>query len=262
MVVTTDGALWGWGWNEYGQLGLGNYADTREPARVGRNGSFGQCKVVMASCGSCHTMAVSEEGDVWSWGYGEGGLLGHNDHRNRPVPERVCRRWFHGARIVTAACGIDHSAAVTWEGEVYTWGRGTPYPGSQEPTGLGHENADDVLVPTLVRAHTAYSACCNPLPQLHALAFAMGTHSRLGAGDARPGRVEGKNMLQEGEEGEGQGRASFVLALAGEPGLVQMVVEACAGWPNDTAEGSEGVVRLVGRGKFRKRTGKETGKDV
>jgi alpha-tubulin suppressor-like RCC1 family protein len=254
VVVTTDGALWGWGWGEYGQLGLGTYADTRVPARVGGSGAFAQCKVVMAACGSCHTMAVTDDGGLWSWGYGAGGLLGHDNHRNCVVPVRVGSERFKGAIIVTAACGVDHSAAITGDGGLYTWGRGTPYPGSKEPTGLGHENLEDMLVPTLVRPHGLYGECCHPLPRPHALAFAMGTHSRLGAGGLRLGGVEGRKVQrEEGVELSEEGSRCLVFSLAGEPGLVQMVVGACKGWPRDSAEGTEGLVRLVGGGRFRKR---------
>ena len=82
----------------------------------------------------------------------------------------------------------------------------------------------------------------------------MGTHRRLGAGDAAAGggpwgsresqRAAGKEPAAE--EGAGSG----VMALAGEPGLVKMVVELCGDWGEGWGAGEvgEGVMRLAGAG--------------
>jgi alpha-tubulin suppressor-like RCC1 family protein len=45
-------------------------------------------KVLMAALGGVHTAVVMEEGDMWTWGYGEDGALGH------PKPYRPCFRDF------------------------------------------------------------------------------------------------------------------------------------------------------------------------
>ena len=74
----------------------------------------------MVACGIAHTVAVTEEGTVWSWGYR--GKLGHNDDRDRLAPARVGQERFGGAKIVTADCGHGHSAAVSEDGGLFTWG--------------------------------------------------------------------------------------------------------------------------------------------
>ena len=68
----------------------------------------------------------------------------------------------------------------------------------------------------------------------------MGTHWRLGAGAAGAG-AEGTEALREWGDG--------VMLLAGETGLVKMVVEGCRGWPEGVAGKAEGVVRMVGGGR-------------
>ena len=107
------------------------------------------------------------------------------------MPARVEVEGLDGAKIVSAACGVDSSAAVTEDGALYTWGRGAFMDQeTQVPTGLGHDDLEDKLVPTLVaplRQLGTRVGCCLPLPTLHALAFAMGTHRRLGAGAAGAG---------------------------------------------------------------------------
>ena len=70
---------------------------------------------------------------------------------------------------------------------------------------------------------------CRGLPAEHALAFAMGTHGRLGA-------------------------ASPVRCLAGEVGLLQMIAARCRRWVGGAAGREEGVVRLLGGVAAPKRT--------
>ena len=92
------------------------------------------------------------------------------------------------------------------------------------------------------------------LEPLLAVAFAMGTHRRLGAGEAAAGGGPGgrrKARRAAGKEPAGteEGAGSAVMALAGEPGLVKMVVELCGDWPG----GKPGVMRLVGAGMVERR---------
>lgn len=154
-------------------------------------------------------------------------MLGHNDEEDRVVPVRVEVEGLDGAKIVSAACGYEHSAAVTEDGALYTWGPGSLMLGqTQAPAGLGHDDLEDKLVPTLVAPLHQLGARvgrCLPLPPLHALAFAMGTHRRLGAGAAGAG-AGGRRMSRrlEGKEPD-EGRGCAYMDMAED--LVQRVVE-------------------------------------
>ena len=127
------------------------------------------------------------------------------------------------------------------------------------PAGLGHNDLDHKLVPTLVEPRHLLGARvgrCLPLSPLHALALAMGTHGRLGGGAAGAagggGGVPRKSRRLEGKEPAEEGKGSAVMALAGEAGLVQMVAGMCGDWPEGAAGKAVGVVRLLGGGKGRK----------
>ena len=48
-------------------------------------------KIVQISCGSEHSMAVTSGGDLYSWGWGEHGNLGHGTTTNQMVPTRVTK---------------------------------------------------------------------------------------------------------------------------------------------------------------------------
>jgi len=78
------------------------------------------------ACGDMHSLAVTKDGGLWTFDYGHQCALGHKDCKNRLVREA---QHFGNAKIVTVAAGSLHSAAVTEEGTLYTWG--------QAP-GLGH----------------------------------------------------------------------------------------------------------------------------
>jgi len=92
-------------------------------------------------------------------------------------------RYFGNTKVVSAAGGDFHSAAVTEPGGFYTWGQGQDALHAS-PAGLGHDNMLPKLVPTCITPHLLQGACvgrCHRLPPLHTLAFAMGTHARLGS---------------------------------------------------------------------------------
>lgn len=80
---------------------------------------------------------------VHSWGNGDGGRLGHGDSNSREEPTLV--QELQGKTVVSIACGSTYSAAITTQGELYTWGRGNY-------GRLGHGSSDDHSVPTLVTA--------------------------------------------------------------------------------------------------------------
>ena len=161
------------------------------PTLVGA-GAFGGSAVVMAACGGAHTLAVTHDGALWACGWGLFGQLGLNDEAKRRVFERVRAGGFGGARIVAAAAGYMHSAAVTENGLLWTWGSG-------DSGQLGHGDGEDRLVPTVV-AGTGLEGGrigrCRGLPAEHALAFAMGTHDRLGAASPMQGLVGEEGLLR------------------------------------------------------------------
>ena len=90
---------------------------------------------------------------------------------------------------------------------------------------------------------------CHGLAEEHALAFAMGTHARLGAGTggaAVGGRRRSRRVQGKAPAGEEEGRGCAYAEMAGE--LVKQVVEACR-WEAGREVG-EGVARLMGGGRL------------
>lgn len=78
---------------------------------------------------------------ILSWGDGEDGKLGHGDTLTLDTPKLIDS--LLSKRIFYIACGGAHSAAITSEGELYTWGQG-------QYGRLGHGDEVSQFTPKLV----------------------------------------------------------------------------------------------------------------
>lgn len=74
--------------------------------------------VTAVTCGSYHTAAVTNSGDLYTWGGGMYGKLGHGNESGNAVPKRVSGI----ANIRNIACGSRHTVAVDSMGRLYSWG--------------------------------------------------------------------------------------------------------------------------------------------
>jgi len=112
-------AVFTWGRGEDGQLGLGDTSDQDEPTYVDALRGVG---VRQIACGSGHTVVLSTEGEVFTWGRGDDGRLGHGDNGWKYVP-RITQS-LAGQVVVQVTCGSYHTAAVSGNGDLFTWGGG------------------------------------------------------------------------------------------------------------------------------------------
>ena len=78
----------------------------------------------MAACGWHHSVVVSAEGRVWTFGFGFYGQLDHNDEQSRLVPTLLAAEVFEGSKIVTVAAGGCYTMAVGENGALWAWGMG------------------------------------------------------------------------------------------------------------------------------------------
>jgi hypothetical protein len=82
-------------------------------------------KVLKVACGDSHTIAIAEYNAkrmVYSWGQGESYRLGHNDTENQPYPRKIKALESVKRPPEDISCGVKHSAMITSNGIVYTWG--------------------------------------------------------------------------------------------------------------------------------------------
>lgn len=92
-AVKTDGTLWVWGGNAYGQLGLGNITPISSPVQVGALTNWSRVWM------GIYTYALKTDGTLWAWGYNTTGYLGLGDetHRSSPVQVGGLTTWKHVA---------------------------------------------------------------------------------------------------------------------------------------------------------------------
>uniref|UniRef100_A0A8V0XYV8 HECT domain-containing protein n=1 Tax=Gallus gallus TaxID=9031 RepID=A0A8V0XYV8_CHICK len=135
VVVSLSGAVYSWGKNDFGQLGLGHTEDRDCPSYVE---ALEHWKAVFISCGEDHTAVLSKNGLVFTFGAGGAGQLGHNSTRNEFRPRMVAELW--GARVSLVACGRQHTLVyVPSLDKVYSFGS---YEGQ-----LGSERKANQLIP-------------------------------------------------------------------------------------------------------------------
>ena len=111
--------VFAWGRNSSGQLGLGDaFSDRKEvpnPTKV----SIDNVTWTQIACGKFHTVALSINGEVFTWGHNAFGQLGHGDQKDRNVPTKV--ESLSRITISKIACGHYHTAVITDRGKVLTW---------------------------------------------------------------------------------------------------------------------------------------------
>ncbi|XP_072978003.1 PH, RCC1 and FYVE domains-containing protein 1-like isoform X2 [Typha angustifolia] len=214
-AVTLSGDLytWGDGTFNFGLLGHGNVVSHWVPKRV--DGPLEGIHVSSISCGPWHTAVVSSAGQLFTFGDGTFGVLGHGDRRSVSIPREV--ESLKGLRTMQVACGIWHTAAVVEvmagnssssncsSGKLFTWGDG-------DKGRLGHGDKETRLVPTcvaaLVEPNFCQVACGHSLTVVLTTSgqvYTMGStvYGQLGNPQADgkiPVRVEGKLLKNFVEE--------------------------------------------------------------
>ena len=174
-AVDSQGAVWVWGVNLDGQLGLGDCLGQKTPYKLANEQVFEGQLIKAVACGFQHTLALSEQGVVWVWGKGLFGKLGTDTTRSCHSPCKIDASVFEHEKVQVVAGGYQHSACITESRCVYTWGRGVwnefQANGTvrEVPTGLGYGDVAYKQRPSLV---------CVFGPE--GLAFAMCAHPRLG----------------------------------------------------------------------------------
>ena len=122
-ALTTDGRVLAWGWNVSGQLGVGNsVASSYVPVQAGVSGPMAGKKVVaLATRG--HTLALTDDGKLFSWGENPYGQIGNGTTEPVFVPVATDMTGvLAGRRIKQIAVGTGWSAVVTADAQIAVTG--------------------------------------------------------------------------------------------------------------------------------------------
>ncbi|KAI3973050.1 hypothetical protein MKX01_019708 [Papaver californicum] len=142
-LVTRQGEVFTWGEESGGRPGHQIDSGFSRPQLV-------DCLILnnaeYVGCGEYHTCAITMAGDVFTWGDGtqNAALLGHGTDISHWIPKRVSGP-LEGVQVLSVACGTWHTALVTSDGKLFTFGDGTFGV-------LGHGDRESVVYPREVES--------------------------------------------------------------------------------------------------------------
>eukprot|EP01128_Nolandella_sp_AFSM9_P008683 TRINITY_DN5371_c0_g1_i1.p1 TRINITY_DN5371_c0_g1~~TRINITY_DN5371_c0_g1_i1.p1 ORF type:complete len:1070 (-),score=118.80 TRINITY_DN5371_c0_g1_i1:77-3217(-) len=139
-VLSSSGEVYTFGRNNFAQLGLVREEAVRSKPYHVR--ALADKHIVRVACGGNHTLALGDNGVVWSWGCGLHGQLGR---REKVVSHSPLPLLLGALPVMAIACGYNFSALLTISGSVYTFGTNTHGE-------LGHNDTNQRVLPELVTA--------------------------------------------------------------------------------------------------------------
>lgn len=117
-VRMSNGSLYCWGDNRFGQLGLGDLAPRLVPTQVAGGMAGG---VTQIFTGGSHSCVLKVDGTLWCWGDNRSGQLGLGDTDPRQLPVQVAPELL-GNQVSAAYAGGAHTCVVKTDGSVWCWG--------------------------------------------------------------------------------------------------------------------------------------------
>ncbi|MEQ2192013.1 putative E3 ubiquitin-protein ligase herc4 [Xenoophorus captivus] len=179
IALARGGQIFSWGQNRYSQLGLGITGQSISTPQMVQ--SLQAIPFSQISAGGAHSFALTFSGAVFGWGCNKFGQLGVNDTNDRCFPTLL--KSLRSQRVIYVSCGEDHTAVLTKEGGVFTFGAG----GYGQ---LGHNSTNHEINPRKVfelmgnvvtqiacgRQHTlAFTPACEKMDS-----FGLGGNGQLG----------------------------------------------------------------------------------
>ncbi|XP_058151622.1 E3 ISG15--protein ligase HERC5 [Dasypus novemcinctus] len=178
LALSKGGELFAWGQNIHGQLGVGRiFASTSIPQIVE---NLSGVPLVQISAGEAHSMALSMIGNIYSWGKNDCGQLGLGHTNNKDSPCLV--EELDNQKVEFLTCGASHTALLTKDGLVFTFGGG-------KYGQLGHNSTQNELRPRLVTELLENRVTQIACGRWHTLAYASDLGKVFAFGSGKEGQL-------------------------------------------------------------------------
>ena len=127
LALRSDGSLWTWGDNSYGQLGDNSTTSRSLPTRVNAPAAAPAGTTWTAiTAGEYHSLGLRSDGTLWAWGFNNYGQLGNGTTTtNSSVPVAVITPGTVGAGTTwtQVSAGFATATALRSDGSLWAWGR-------------------------------------------------------------------------------------------------------------------------------------------
>jgi alpha-tubulin suppressor-like RCC1 family protein len=224
IKLTQDGKVYGCGESYFGVCGLGGSQSAKKPVIIP---NLSNKKIIQIACGMFHSLALSREGDLYSWGMGFEGQLGLTaQYKCVSSPRYV--KYFFNRPVKFITCGHNYSLCITYDNKLWGWGENKlgqlglgkiqivekptliellDVPGGQE----GCTKPDTLINGTLVRPYSGknFNACFVSAGFAHSavvshegylLTFGLNIYGQLGLGHTHS--VFEPKLIEKDENGE------------------------------------------------------------
>lgn len=179
LVLSSQGQLYSWGFGKSGSLGLGETSFSGTPQLIRSLYNGDPCQgMTDISCGSSHSLAVDNQGRIYSWGNGQAGRLGHHQEVGENAPRQI--KELEGKFVKYIEAGDASSACITHEPQVYMWGSGLN-------GRLGNGDSGPELLPQLSQELKDKQVAC--IVKGTNTTFAIMENSVFGWGSSKSGKL-------------------------------------------------------------------------
>jgi len=117
LILNSNGTIYSWGANNFGQLGNSTEIDSLKPTPV--EDKFGDEDIISVAAGAFHSIALSDDGNLWAWGWNMYGQLGDGSQKNRNTPKKINSI----SKVKAVSAGYSHTIALKDDGTVWAWGQ-------------------------------------------------------------------------------------------------------------------------------------------